>query len=69
MIEERMKNDLYQEHQFHQRFYSACSECFKENRALRAFRKVNTETHADLLKKYPALKKLDAHTNRKIEEN
>lgn len=47
--------DFYKEHVFHQSFHSNCSECYKENRMIRAHRKVNNIKHADLLKKYPAL--------------
>lgn len=57
--------DSYLEHDpYHQSYHEDCSVCFAENRLIKAHRKVNSETHADLLKKYPALKYLDTHLNR-----
>lgn len=34
-------HDEYQEHIYHQSYHQGCSECFKERRALRAFKLVN----------------------------
>lgn len=51
-LETRQVRDTYQEHWCHQSYHSDCSECFKENRLLKAKKAVVASNYPEGISRF-----------------
>lgn len=62
IFEKKEVEDSYKEHEaYHQSFHSDCSECYRENRLIKAHRLITRKHNKDVLERFNPLRENNPH--------